>query len=87
LNHPDKMIKLILLAPFLSNKFLDPNSFKPINTPVIAYHGKNDQIINFKHSYNRAKKLFTNLKYNLVDDDHLLHHTVQSIDWKKLLGF
>ncbi|MFW9936976.1 MAG: alpha/beta fold hydrolase, partial [Candidatus Thorarchaeota archaeon] len=57
LNHPDKIIKLILLAPFLSNKFLDPDRFEPINIPVIAYHGKNDQIINFNHSYDRAKKL------------------------------
>ncbi|MFX0058575.1 MAG: alpha/beta hydrolase [Candidatus Hodarchaeota archaeon] len=85
LSHPDKIIKLILLAPFLNNKFLNPDNFKFCSVPVIVYHGKNDQIIPYKHSIKRAKELFTNLKYNLVDDDHLLHNTVQSIDWKKLV--
>jgi len=87
LNHPSKVIKLIFLAPLLNTPFLNPLNFEKAKIPVIAYHGKNDQVIPFKQSYEIAKQLFTNLKYNLVEDDHFLHNTVQIIDWKKLLDF
>jgi pimeloyl-ACP methyl ester carboxylesterase len=87
LKNSNKIIKLILLAPFLNTPFLEPSNFEPINVPVIVYHGKNDQIIPFKQSYEIAKNLFVNLKYNLVDDDHFLHATVKSINWKKLIEF
>jgi pimeloyl-ACP methyl ester carboxylesterase len=84
LTNPNKIIKLILLAPFLDNKYLKPKDFTPCNVPVIAYHGKNDKIIPYEYSLKRAKELFTNLKYNLMDDDHFLHKTVESINWRKI---
>lgn len=33
-----------------------------------------------------ARQTFANLEINLVDEDHLLHHSFPTLDWKKLLG-
>jgi len=81
---PNKVSRLILLAPVLSTPDLNPNKFQPINIPVIVFHGKNDQIVPIKPSCLRAKQLFKNLTYNVVDDDHMLHSTVMEIDWTRL---
>jgi len=81
---PNKVARLILLAPVLSTPQLDPKKFKAINIPVIVFHGKNDQIVPLKNSRLRAKKLFKNLTYNVVDDDHMLHSTVLEINWPQL---
>ena len=85
LQNPNKVQQLILLAPFLVSCKLKVSNYDPIDIPVIIYHGKNDKVIPFKPAKERAQKLFTNLKYNLVDDDHMLHQTVNTINWEKLL--
>ncbi|MHA1687878.1 MAG: alpha/beta hydrolase [Promethearchaeota archaeon] len=82
---PQKVHKLILLAPLLAVPELDPNRIAPVNTPVILYHGKNDESIPWKKTITRAKQLFKNLACNLVEDDHLLHATVKNIDWEQLI--
>jgi hypothetical protein len=33
-----------------------------------------------------AEKVFLNLNYIVVDDDHRLHKTAQELDWKNLLA-
>ncbi|MFX1325196.1 MAG: alpha/beta hydrolase [Promethearchaeota archaeon] len=86
LSKPHNVSKLILLAPFLVSRKLKPHFYKPVDVPVIVYHGKNDKIVRFEPSQERAKKFFTNIEYNLVDDDHSLHNTVKLIDWEKLIS-
>ena len=76
---------MILLAPFLVSRKLIPHLYKPINIPVIVYHGKNDKVVRYKMARERAKKFFTNLKYKIVDDDHRLKSTVKSINWQKII--
>ncbi|MFW9998819.1 MAG: alpha/beta hydrolase [Candidatus Hodarchaeota archaeon] len=85
LKFPSKVSKLILLAPYLSTEVLDIKVYSPINVPVIAFHGKYDKVIPFKRSRIFAEKLFTNIEYNVVDDDHTLKKTVLALDWKKLI--
>lgn len=85
LNNPDKVIKLILLAPFLTERDVDLKNSKPVNVPVEVFHGKNDDVIPYSIAYTVANKLFTNLKYNIVDDDHFLHPTVLSLNWTELI--
>lgn len=82
---PEKVEKLILLAPFLESPELDPINFLPIHLPVIAYHGDNDIIVSLEKSRHIAKQLFTNLTYNIVNEDHLLHNTVENLDWSKMI--
>ncbi len=79
--NPDSVDRLILLAPVLTHSKLQ--SCKSINIPVVLYHGKNDQIVSIEATRKRAEELFTNLTYHLVDDDHMLHSTVKSIDWSQ----
>ena len=81
---PNKVSRLILLAPVLSTPDLNPLKFQPIDIPVIVFHGKNDQVVPLKSSRSRAENLFTNLTYNVVDDDHMLHSTVSKINWPDL---
>ena len=82
--YPEKVAKLILLAPLLEHPELHPNKCQKINIPVVIYHGKNDKIVRMNPSRNRAERLFLNLKYNAMDDDHMLHDTVRNINWLNL---
>ena len=83
--NPENISKLVLLAPYLSPLELDPKKYSPIDIPVIVFHGKHDKLVSIKHSRTCAEKLFTNLTYNIVNDDHFLHNTVKSLDWNKLI--
>ncbi|TFG00625.1 MAG: alpha/beta hydrolase [Promethearchaeota archaeon] len=85
LKNPKNVRKLILLAPMLAVPELNPSKFNTINIPVVVYHGKNDDVISITPTKKRAGKLFSNLIYNIVDDDHMLHPTTESIKWAKLL--
>ncbi|GAH00087.1 unnamed protein product [marine sediment metagenome] len=82
---PEKVNVLILLAPLLTVSELNPDVISPINIPVIIYHGRHDTIVSLQKARSRAEKIFLNLKFNEVDDDHMLHSTVSKIDWKKLI--
>jgi pimeloyl-ACP methyl ester carboxylesterase len=84
--NPKKVSKLILLAPYLSSPELNPKIYFKIKVPVLVYHGKNDQIVSLNQSRAYAEKLFTNLEYNIVDDDHTLQKTVRRLDWQKLIN-
>ncbi len=85
LQYPEKVERLVLLAPsFDFDKFVDMK-LNPVNIPVVVYHGKNDDVVPLNKSRERAKQFFNNLEYNIVDDDHYLHSTVKNINWKELL--
>ena len=85
LNVPYKVIKLILLAPFLVSRKLKPVFYQPVDVPVIVFHGSNDKVVPYQPAQERAKRFFTNLEYNIVDDDHSLHRTVELLNWKDLV--
>lgn len=84
-NHPNKVSLLILLAPVLVHPELDSIK-KAINIPVIIYHGKSDSIVSLKTSKERARVLFSNIDYNAVEDDHMLHPTVEAINWEEIIN-
>lgn len=80
-----KTKKLILLAPALNaNEFTSYTHMK-IPLPVIIYHGSQDDVVPPAAVREIAKKVFINLHYHLVDDDHSLHHTFSTMDWDTLL--
>ena len=83
--YPEKVLHLILLAPALLNPEFNPNKFDPISVQVTVFHGKNDSVIPLKLTHKHAEKIFLNLEYHVVDDDHMLHNTVQNIDWLSLV--
>ncbi|MHA1782244.1 MAG: alpha/beta fold hydrolase [Promethearchaeota archaeon] len=83
--YPEKIKLLILLAPFLSPKFLNLKKNNEIRIPTIIFHGKNDNVCPVEETKRIARKIFPNLTYNIVDDDHYLRKTVQSINWVSLI--
>lgn len=83
--YPERVSKLILLAPYLSTSELDLKKYSSVDVPVIIFHGKNDNVVSSKRSKACAEKLFRNLTYNIVDDDHYLHNIVMTINWQKLV--
>lgn len=81
----DRIRKLILLAPALNLQELTPYLSEKLTLPVYIFHGKEDELIPLKLIQTIAKKVFTNLTFNLVDDDHRLSRTFAAIDWTQLI--
>ena len=85
LNNQERVKKLILLAPALACEEFELHIQKRIDTPVIIYHGKNDDVVPLAPVHDIARRVFENLTFNIVDDDHILSKTFKSIDWDNLL--
>ncbi len=85
----ERVKRLILLAPAIN--YLDSAikllgiEKKRLNIPTYIYHGKRDDVIPLEEVRPVAEEIFTNLSFNMVDDDHYLHNTFRNIDWKSLL--
>ena len=84
-NNKEKVKKLILLAPALVFYEFGPYLRKRTDTPVIIYHGKKDDVVPLAPVHKIACRVFENLTFNMVDDDHILSKTFKSMDWDDLL--
>ena len=84
-NNQERVKKLILLAPALVYQEFEPYLKNRTDTAVIIYHGKGDDVVPLAPVHKIARKVFKNLTFNMVDDDHVLSRTFKSIDWDKLL--
>ena len=78
--------RLILLAPAINLMPYANEEERKISAPVWIYHGTNDEVIPLKDVASVAKKMFSNLSFHTVDDDHFLHKTFQIIKWDRLLS-
>lgn len=83
--HPGQVRKLVLLAPALNLPEFSGHLPNPVNVPTLLIIGKKDDIIPAKTVRRLAKRVFPKLTYLSVDDDHRLHHTAETLDWKSLL--
>ena len=77
--------KLILLAPALVSEGFEPYMQERIDVPVIIYHGTGDKVVPPLPVQDIARKVFTNLTFNMVEDDHVLSKNFKLIDWDSLL--
>jgi pimeloyl-ACP methyl ester carboxylesterase len=84
--HPRKVRKAILLAPALPFPAFADDPPPPCDTPVIIYHGLRDTVVPLEPTRALAEKVFRNLEFHEVDDDHMLHETVQRLDWEALIN-
>ncbi len=75
LKHPERVRKLVLLAPALCFREYKLPDSEAIDVPVIIYHGNKDDVIPLDPVREIARKVFSNLIFHVVDDDHLLHKT------------
>lgn len=81
--HPQRARKLVLLAPALVwPEFADQS---PISVPTVVYHGRGDTVVPLEPVRAVCEQIFTNLTFHVVDDDHRLRETAQSIDWVSLV--
>jgi len=85
-DQPQRVRKLILFAPALLWPDFADNPPAPVSVPTVVYHGRQDGIVPLAPTKALAQRVFTNLIYHEVDDDHSLHATVQAIDWPMLVG-
>jgi predicted esterase len=77
--------KLILLAPAINLPDFSPYLSEKLMLPVYIFHGKNDEIIPLKSIQVIAEKVFPDLTFTVMDDDHRLSKTFTSIDWPLLI--
>jgi pimeloyl-ACP methyl ester carboxylesterase len=85
MQHPDQVRKLVLLAPALTLPGFTRSLGTQISIPTVIIQGTRDDFIPFEPTQKLAEKVFINLTYIVVDDDHRLHKTAEELDWKKLL--
>jgi len=85
-NHPNQVRKLILLAPaLLRPQFVSYLDLQPVTVPTIIIHGTLDDVVPREPVRRIAQRLFTNLTYHIMEDDHRLHQAVHELDWKTIL--
>lgn len=84
-NNERSIKKLILLAPALDIYEFEPYLGRQLLVPAVIYHGRDDDVVSPPSVRDIARKLFRNLDYHLVDDDHSLHTTFSLMNWDDLL--
>jgi pimeloyl-ACP methyl ester carboxylesterase len=85
MEHPEQVLKLVLLAPALTLPGFTKILSAQITIPTTIVQGTHDEFIPLEPTRKLAEKIFTHLTYIPVDDDHRLHKTAKELDWKKLL--
>ncbi|MFC1823105.1 YqiA/YcfP family alpha/beta fold hydrolase [Thermodesulfobacteriota bacterium] len=78
--------RLVLLAPAIHLMDFADYQIKTLDIPVRLYHGRQDEVIPLEDVEAVANRVFRNLSFHAVDDDHFLHQTFKTLDWDHLLG-
>ena len=81
----NRMKKLILLAPAINLSEFSQYLSKKLSLPVYIFHGKNDEIIPLNPIQAIAERVFPDLTFTVMEDDHRLSKTFTTIDWPKLI--
>jgi len=83
--HPRQVEKLILLAPALTWPGIAEYPPAPVSVPTTVYHGSKDTVVPLEPVRALCERIFGNLTFYVVDDEHKLHKTTQAIDWPLLI--
>jgi pimeloyl-ACP methyl ester carboxylesterase len=82
---PGQVQKLVLLAPALTLPEFTEIPSNSIDIPTVIVQGTQDELIPMSVARELAEKAFTHLTYLVVEDNHRLHKTAETLDWKSLL--
>lgn len=82
--HPERIRRLILLAPALNFADYRPPAV-PVAAPVLLVMGSRDTVCPPDLVLPRARAAFSNLTVRIEDDDHMLHRAFPALDWPALL--
>jgi pimeloyl-ACP methyl ester carboxylesterase len=83
--NPSRVRRLVLLAPALTLPEFASASDEPITIPTEIFIGTQDSLIPPEDLRPIAEAAFTNLKFQIVDDEHGLYKTAAEIDWEEIL--
>jgi len=83
--HPDRIRRLVLLAPAINLDEFTPYRGRTLTCPVHLYHGRRDDVVPPEEVRPVAEAVFANLHYHLVEDDHSLHDNFPLLPWTELL--
>ena len=84
--HPTQVRKQILLAPALMLPEFAEHPPASVDVPTVVIHGRQDTVVPVDQVRPLAEKVFTNLEYRLVEDDHRLHQAADQLDWKSIIS-
>ena len=84
--HPSQVKKQILFAPALIWPDFAGDLPQPVDVPTLIIHGKRDEVIPIDAVRALAEKVFTNLEFREVNDDHGLYKTVHKLDWQEIVA-
>ncbi|WP_306547890.1 alpha/beta fold hydrolase [Desulfobulbus sp.] len=82
--HPERIHRLILLAPALNFVDYHPPT-APIAVPSLLVMGRQDTVCPPDLVLPQAQATFSNLTVQIEDDDHMLHRAFPALDWPALL--
>lgn len=86
-DHPNQVLKLILLAPaIILPEFAARPDLKPVSVPTVIVHGTQDDVVPLEPVRALAKRYFTDLTYHVVNDGHRLHQAFEELDWNAIIG-
>lgn len=84
-SHPAQVRKQVLLAPALFLPEFAEAMPDPVEVPTVIYHGTEDNVVPLEPTRVLAEKVFHNLVFNKVTDDHRLFKTMKEINWRGIL--
>lgn len=86
ISNPQRVVKLVLMAPALNFPGLSMPPEQQVVAPTYLLIGSKDDVTPPDKVIPMAKKIFANIEINLVAEDHLLHESFADLDWKILLS-
>ncbi len=82
---PERIQRMVLLAPALIWPEFVQQLPPPISVPAVIYHGRNDTLIPLEQVRPIIEAILPHATLHVVDDDHMLHATMPQIPWESLL--
>jgi pimeloyl-ACP methyl ester carboxylesterase len=83
---PERVLRLVLLAPALNLPDFADTPPEPVTVPVEIFHGERDTVVPMTPVWEIAEQVFLNLEFHVVDDEHRLTETAPTLDWQRLLA-
>ncbi|MDH4321654.1 MAG: alpha/beta fold hydrolase [Desulfobulbaceae bacterium] len=85
LDCPERVRRLILLAPALNFPDFAPYAGRSVAVPTHLVIGRDDTVTPQSEVVPVARRVFADLRLEVVVDDHLLHRVFPGLDWPALL--
>ena len=86
MEYPDRVERIVLLAPALNFPEFVNYRIRQIDVPTWMFIGRADNVTPIEEVVPKARKIFVNLRYTEVDDDHSLARTFRSYNWEAMLS-